>query len=533
MNRAFGAIGFLATLSTLAHGQVPASPTFAAADVHVSPASANAFFDTGFLPSGRYQLRNATLVNLIAEAWEIDAESVSGGPPWLDTDRFDVVVKAPPKSTSAERAAMLRSLLAERFRLTVHKDEKPLNVYVLSVGKRGAQLQESGGPSATDCKPGNFEQGPPPMISVTCPSMTMPQFARQLHQMAGGYVLKQVVDFTGLKGAYAITVKWSPAGAPKTNDAGEPTGKVSIFDAVDKQLGLNLELTKRAVPVVVVDNVDRVPTPNDPDVLKNLPPSITEFEAATIKVNKSGAQIRRIQPKPGGRIEVENVPLKMLIGLAWSFDFEDDRIVGLPKWADSDAYDIVAKSQILPGEQPPPFDDLRVMMRALLIERFKMTVHNEDQPSRVWTLTVGKRGSKLKEADPSIRSSCTRGNGETGTGAAALPAITYTCQNTTMAQLAVAMHQIANGYVDRTAVDMTGLKGGYDFTITWTPRGAISSGGVRAAQPGQTEAASDPSGGTTFFDAVEKQLGLHLEGGQKHPMPVLVIDRIEPLGVDN
>jgi uncharacterized protein (TIGR03435 family) len=267
-------------------------------------------------------------------------------------------------------------------------------------------------------------------------------------------------------------------------------------------------------------------------VLKNLPQSVTEFEAATIKVNKSGAQIRRIQPKPGGRIEVENVTLKMLIGLAWNFDFDDDRIVGLPKWADSDAYDIIAKSQILPGEQPPPFDDLRLMMRALLIERFKMTVHNEDQPIKVWTLTVGKRGSKLKEADPSIRSSCTRGNGETGTGAAALPALTYTCENTTMAQLAIAMHQIAPGYVDHLAVDLTGLKGGYDFTITWTPRGAISSGGVRAGQPGQTDTVSDPSGGTTFFDAVEK-LGLHLAAGQKHPMPVLVIDHIEPLGADN
>ena len=219
---------------------------------------------------------------------------------------------------------------------------------------------------------------------------------------------------------------------------------------MDKQLGLKLEPAKRAVPVVVVESVDRAPTPNDPETLKNLPPSLTEFEAATIKVNKSGAQIRRIQPKPGGRIEVENVTLKMLIGLAWSFDFDDDRIVGLPKWADSDAYDIIAKSQILPGERHA-MNDLRLMMRALLIERFKMTVHNEDQPIKVWTLTVGKRGSKLKEADPSIRSSCTRGNGETGTGAAALPALTYACQNTTMAQLAIAMHQIAPGYVDHLA----------------------------------------------------------------------------------
>jgi uncharacterized protein (TIGR03435 family) len=533
MKLVLGAVGFLAFLSTLAPAQTSASVTFAAADVHPSPPAANAFFDSGFLTGGRYQLRNATLVNLIAEAWDLDAEAVSGGPPWLDTDRFDIVAKAPPKSTHEERSAMLRALLAERFKLKIHKDEKPLTVYVLSVGKRGAQLQESGGAGTADCKPGKFEEGPPPMINVTCPSMTMAQFARQLHQMAGGYLHNQVVDFTGLKGTYAITVRWSPANTAKTNDAGEDTGKISIFDAVDKELGLNLELTKRSVPVLVVESVERTPTPNDPDVLKNLPTVATEFEAATIKVNKSGAQIRRIQPKPGGRIEVENIPLKDLISLAWNFDFDSDRLVGLPKWGETDAYDIVAKSEILPGEQPPPFDDLRVMLRSLLIERFKMTVHDEEQPIKVWTLTVGKRGAKLKEADPSVRSSCTRGNGEIGTGAAALPALTYTCQNTTMAQLAVAMHQIAPGYVDHPAFDMTGLKGGYDFIITWTPRGAISSGGVRVGQPGQTDAVSDPSGGTTFFDAVEKQLGLHLDGGQKHSMPVLVIDHIEPLGADN
>jgi uncharacterized protein (TIGR03435 family) len=349
--------------------------------------------------------------------------------------------------------------------------------------------------------------------------------------MAGGYLFHEVADFTGLEGAYSLTVKWSPRGAPKTNDAGAPIANVSIFDAVDKELGLNLELTKRAVPVVVVDSVERTPTPNAPDVLKNLPVTTTEFEAATIKVNKSGAKIRRIQPKPGGRIEVENIPLNTLISLAWSFDFDSDRIVGLPKWADSDAYDIIAKTAILPGEKPPAFDDLRLMMRSLLIERFQMKVHTEEQPVNVWTLTVGKHGSKLKESDPATRSNCSHSVGQTGSGAAELPALIYTCQNTTMAQLAEAMHQIAGGYVNHPAVDLTGLKGGYDFTLTWTPRQSISP--TKQQEPGQADAASDPSGGTTFFEAVEKQLGLHLESGQKHPLTVLVIDHIEPLGADN
>jgi uncharacterized protein (TIGR03435 family) len=113
--------------------------------------------------------------------------------------------------------------------------------------------------------------------------------------------------------------------------------------------------------------------------------------------------------------------------------------------------------------------------------------------------------------------------------------INYTCQNTTMEQLAEAMHRVAGGYVDHVAVDMTGLKGAYDFTISWTPKNVIAGGGQAAkpAEPGQNPVASDPSGGITFFDAVDKQLGLRLEKGQKHPMPVLVIDHVEQLVADN
>jgi hypothetical protein len=93
--------------------------------------------------------------------------------------------------------------------------------------------------------------------------------------------------------------------------------------------------------VIAVDSVNRNPTANAPDIAKSLPPETPEFEAAEIKLNKSGGNMRRIQPKPGGRIEVENIPLKQLVSLAWDFDL--DRIVGAPKWFDSDAYDVVAK----------------------------------------------------------------------------------------------------------------------------------------------------------------------------------------------
>ncbi len=539
MKRALEATGLVIFLHGLAAGQTPAAlPAFDVADVHIS-APGTGYFDGGLLAGGRYQLRGATMVDLIKTAWSIEAESVFGGPSWLDSDRFDVIAKASPTSSKADRALMLRSLLAERFKLVVHNDEKPLTVYALTVGKRGPQFKESAGGGEAACKQGPFEQGPPPFISSICSNMTITEFGEQVHQMAGGYVGDHpVVDLTGLKGTYDLTLRWTPRGAlrqaPTANGDPPPVVTLSVFDALDKELGLKLELAKHTMPAIVVDSVNRTPTENAPGVTKSLPAVPTEFEAATVKQNKSGAQIRRIQPKPGGRIEVENIPLKDLIALAWGSNPGDsDNIVGTPKWAETDCFDIIAKTAILPGEAAPPFDDVRRMLQPLLIERFKMKFHSEDQPIPVWTLTVGKRGAKLKEADPTSRSSCKRGSGETGTGSAAIPALTYTCQNTTMTQLAEAMHQIANGYVDHVAVDMTGLKGGYDFTITWTPSGITRGNQPRPGEPAQPGVASDPSGGVTFFDAVDKQLGLRLEGGQKHPMPVMVIDHIEPLGPEN
>lgn len=99
--------------------------------------------------------------------------------------------------------------------------------------------------------------------------------------------------------------------------------------------------------------------------------------------------------------------------------------------------------------------------------------------------------------------------------------IQYVCQNTTMALLVEGIRNVAGGYVDRPAVDLTGLKGGYDFTIKWTPRQALLND-AKGADGG----ASDPSGGIRFFDAIEKQLGVKMETGKK-ALSVLVIDHVE------
>jgi len=520
------AIAAAAILPTgLAFSQTPAPTTFEVADVHASPSSGNSFMNSGFY-GGRYIVHSATLVDLIRISYGVEADAVYGGPSWLDSDRFEIVAKVPPRSSEADRQVMLQALLADRFKLVVHKEDKPQDVFTLTAGKK-VLMKASEGEGRANCQPPEG-RGPQPYIVLDCKNMAMADFATQFHQMAGGYVTHQVVDLTGLKGQFDFAIKWTPRGALRAGSSeSEANPGISFFEAVDKQLGLKLAPEKRPMPAIVVDSVNRTPTDNAPGIDKALPPAPMEFDAASVKQNKSGGQVRRIQPKAGGRIEVENIPLKELIGLAWNVDRDPERIVGGPKWIETENFDIVAKTADFPMNSPPPFDQVRLMLQPLLKERFKLEAHMEDQPIPVWTLTVAKGGSKLKEADPASRSSCKGAPGDSTT----VPMIVYTCQNTTMAQLAEAMHNFAGGYVNHPAVDMTGLTGGYDFKITWTPAGALMGGG-RSGASGDAAgagAAVDPNGGISFFEAVEKQLGLHLESGQKHPMPVLVIDHVEQL----
>src|SRR6266480_1336635 len=97
MMRAFITISLVALLSAAALGQSP-SPPFDVADVHVSARTANPNVSGGILRAGRYELRRATRVDLIRNAYGVDADKVVGGPSWFEADRFDVIAKAPPST---------------------------------------------------------------------------------------------------------------------------------------------------------------------------------------------------------------------------------------------------------------------------------------------------------------------------------------------------------------------------------------------------------------------------------------------------
>jgi uncharacterized protein (TIGR03435 family) len=163
-----------------------------------------------------------------------------------------------------------------------------------------------------------------------------------------------------------------------------------------------------------------------------------------------------------------------------------------------------------------------------LVERFKLAIHNEEQPVPVYALVLGKHSPKLKEVDGSARSGCKVG---VANGMRA-----YTCQNTTMAQLAEKLRNVAGGYLDHAVVDLTGLKGAYDFVLSWTPRGKFlrgaSTGGDTSQPSGAAPVAAEPAGDLTVFEAVDRQLGLKL-AAQKHPMPVIVVDHADRTPAEN
>jgi uncharacterized protein (TIGR03435 family) len=531
MKRLFASIAVAIILSPVAYGQLSERlQTFDAADVHASPRSANPNTVGGFIRGGRYVFRNATMVDLIASAYGLEAEKVLGGPSWLESDRFDILAKAPASTSNDTARLMLRSLLADRFKLVLHNEDRGVAVYALTAGKRGPQLREADGSGPSGCQgvPQTPAPGEIPQNVVSCRNMTMATFAETLRQMAGGYLDKQVVDLTDLKGAWDLTLKWTT----RALMANAGSDGISIFDAVDKQLGLKLDVKTRPAPVIVVDSVNQRPTDNLPDVAKNLPVISTEFEVADIKPSMPGTNGRRGSLQPGGRIDLGGFTLKNFMSLAW--DLPEDMIVG-PKFIDTDRFDIVAKApaDVALSGQTVDVDTLRAMLRATLVDRFKIVTHTEDQPVPVFVLLAPKTDTRLKKADPSARAGCKRVVPPPNAVASALSA-TMTCQNTTMAQLAERLPNVAGAYVTHPAVDSTGIAGGWDFTLNWTPLAAfqVAPRPADGTQPGGAAVATDPNGGLTVFEAIDKQLGLKLEQ-QKRPMPVLVIDHVEQKPTDN
>jgi uncharacterized protein (TIGR03435 family) len=237
----------------------------------------------------------------------------------------------------------------------------------------------------------------------------------------------------------------------------------------------------------------------------------------------------------GGLLAAVNIPLVTYISFAYKLTGNQSQSLQsqLPKWATTERFDIQAKA-----EGNPTKDQMRLMMQALLADRFKLAVHNETRQLPVFGLVLvkpGKTGPQL-QAHPddapcsTVQAPPSSAPAPPATVAGGFPALCgsplympssvpgrtrVAARNVTIGMLAGTMTGFGN--LDRHVLDQTGLKGNFDWIIEWTPQfnGPVPPG---APQPDES--------GPTFLEALRDQLGLKLDS-QTGPVDIMVIDHIE------
>jgi bla regulator protein blaR1 len=249
-----------------------------------------------------------------------------------------------------------------------------------------------------------------------------------------------------------------------------------------------------------------------------------QFEVATVKDAHGAGQVYSLRFQPD-RFIAEDAPLDRLIRFA--YDVKSDRqVVNMPGWAGSEKFDIDAKigdADIESIKKLPPdqgFQQYRLMVQSLLVDRFQMRVKTETQELPVCALVVMKSGPKLT---PSAKLPDTQ--------KLQLPQLHFTAAGDLKAAY-VSMAFFA-GWLsgrpdtgDRIVIDETGLKGSYDFALEWNP--VLNGSTLGAANSSQQQDNSEPKLGDKppLLTAIQEQLGLRIEP-RKAPIEVLVIDHIE------
>jgi uncharacterized protein (TIGR03435 family) len=201
-----------------------------------------------------------SLRDLILLSWSLPEDQISG-PDWISSVRFDVHAKLPAGASRKDVPAMMQAMLAERFGLKIHHEERVKPVYALIPGKGPLKLKVSdpNDTSAPGCNGG-------PAGGQVCRHTTMADLAvlltnsatmrERMPSMTWG-LDRPAIDMTGLTGSYDFTMRYGVLGGRSGN--AEPGPEMSIADAV-KDLGLKLEPVKHSFDIVVIDHIERAPT---------------------------------------------------------------------------------------------------------------------------------------------------------------------------------------------------------------------------------------------------------------------------------
>ena len=239
-------LAIFALLPGLAQSQAP--PAFDVASVRSTQHGRNAegwSHSSVAIPSpGRLVAENSSLDELIRFAYNLKEHQISG-PIWLndDSESFDIRAEAPSSTPKEQMRVMLQTLLADRFKLAAHRDNKVLPIYELVMGKNRPRLKSAhpGGRMSTSSGGG--------MMRAT--NVTMAEFAYQLSRQ----VKRPVLDKTGISGAFDVTLHYAA-------DVDYVSTAPSLFTAVQETTGLRLKPAKGSVEILVIDHIEKTPTEN-------------------------------------------------------------------------------------------------------------------------------------------------------------------------------------------------------------------------------------------------------------------------------
>jgi uncharacterized protein (TIGR03435 family) len=240
---------------------------------------------------GRFTATNVSLKMLVMRAWKVKNFEISGGPGWIDSDRYDVAATA-AESNIAEYQfkAMLQALIRDRFKFAAHRESREMPIYALLAVGNGSKLPAATGncvvslpnsPPPPPPAPGQAEapikgaSQPPPVLCggflmdgsrLEGRKISMAQFTGALSNMLG----RSVIDKTGYTGTFDVHLEFMPEGiaplggggfgapvGPAADAGGADSFRPSFFTAVQQQLGLRLESQKGPVEVLVIDHAEK------------------------------------------------------------------------------------------------------------------------------------------------------------------------------------------------------------------------------------------------------------------------------------
>jgi uncharacterized protein (TIGR03435 family) len=262
-----GIVMLASSVAGVLAAQTPTSPAFEAASVKPNKSGS---LQVNFTPQpgGRLTATNVSLMDLIRMAYgtagPFPLNRVVGGASWLASDRFDIVAKAEGDSSTEQMQLMMRSLIAERFKVAVHHETRERPIYSLVLARKDGRIGPGLRHSDLDCS------GPSPLSracelsnlpgKLIAASIPMETLARMLVQRVDDH--REVRDHTGLAGNFDVTIEWTPSQMPQRVPDGlvlppiDPNGP-SLFTAIQEQLGLKLEPEKDQSDVLVIDHAEQ------------------------------------------------------------------------------------------------------------------------------------------------------------------------------------------------------------------------------------------------------------------------------------